>query len=79
MEDKKGFFEEYRENLGDTRPWDMWDPSVERATEEVASERFSICRSCPDLIKLTSQCKKCGCFMNLKTKLEKAQCPIGKW
>jgi hypothetical protein len=31
------------------------------------------------LIKLTSQCKKCGCFMEAKTKLPNAECPIGKW
>lgn len=72
-------WQQYKKNLGDTRPWQMLDPTVERASEEVAEKRFSICKSCPELIKLTKQCKKCSCFMELKTKLESAKCPIGKW
>jgi predicted nucleic acid binding AN1-type Zn finger protein len=46
---------------------------------DTAEKRFAICQQCPELIKLTKQCKKCGCFMAAKTKLEKAVCPIGKW
>jgi Family of unknown function (DUF6171) len=76
---KKTAWEKWKENLGETRPWDLLDPSVELVTDEQASNRFDICKACPELIKLTSQCKKCGCLMHLKTKLEKATCPIGKW
>lgn len=47
--------------------------------QNIAEERYSICLQCPELLQLTSQCKKCGCFMNFKTKLEKASCPLGKW
>lgn len=50
-----------------------------RSTEELADERFKICKGCEHLFKVTNQCKKCGCFMELKTKLEQATCPIGKW
>ena len=57
----------------------MLDSTVERVTEEDAEKRFKICKSCPELVKLTSQCKKCGCFMPAKTKLKNATCPIGKW
>ena len=76
---EKSPWERWKDNLGETRPWDLLDPSVEKTTDEEASRRFDICKSCPELIKLTNQCKKCGCFMHLKTKLEKASCPIGKW
>lgn len=72
-------WDEYKKNLGTVRPWDLVNPNTEWATEEVTSERYSICQSCPELIKLTKQCKKCGCFMAAKTKLQKATCPIGKW
>ena len=48
-------------------------------SEENASIRMSICLECPRLIKLTNQCKECGCFMNLKTKLRTASCPLSKW
>jgi hypothetical protein len=69
----------YKESLGETRPWDFVNPDTEYATEEKSLDRFEICKACPELISLTSQCKKCGCFMAAKTKLEKATCPIGKW
>lgn len=75
----KSPWERWKDNLGETRPWDLFDPSVERATDKEASRRFDICRSCPELIKLTNQCKKCGCLMHLKTKLQAATCPMGKW
>lgn len=60
-------------------PIDLVNPNAEWTSEEKGSARFDICKSCPELIKFTSQCKKCGCFMKIKTKLEKATCPIGKW
>jgi len=75
----KSLWEKYKDNLGETRPWDLLDPSVERVTENVAEQRYSICLGCPELLKLTKQCKKCGCFMSVKTRLKNANCPIGKW
>jgi hypothetical protein len=78
-EEKLSAWQQYKKNLGDTRPWHMLDPTAKRTAEDNADKRFEICKSCPELIKLTSQCKKCGCFMPAKTKLENAVCPIGKW
>lgn len=72
-------WQRYKQNLGETRPWDLVNPNTEWASEEVANARYEICKTCPELIKLSKQCKKCGCFMSAKTKLEKATCPLGKW
>jgi hypothetical protein len=72
-------WQKYKEKLGDTRPWDVINPNTPKATEEEAADRLSICEKCPELIKATSQCKQCGCFMNLKVKLQLATCPLGKW
>ena len=71
-------WERYKEKNGVT-PLDLLNPKSEKADENISNERFSICKACPELIKLTSQCKKCGCFMNLKTTLKIAKCPLGKW
>jgi hypothetical protein len=60
-------------------PLDALKPSTEWLDSEMSDHRISICKACPELIKLTKQCKKCGCFMAIKTKIEKASCPIGKW
>ena len=48
-------WQQYKKNLGDSRPWDMLDPTVERASEEEANRRYSICKGCPELIKTTKQ------------------------
>lgn len=72
-------WEQYKKNLGETRPWDVINPKTVFVNESVSSGRYEVCSSCPELIKLTKQCKKCGCFMSAKTKIEKAACPIGKW
>ena len=49
------------------------------STEEEIETRLAICNKCPEFIKATSTCKKCGCFMILKVKIKKMTCPIGKW
>jgi hypothetical protein len=69
---------EYKEKNGVT-PLDMLNPMSKHAEENVSNERYEICKACPELIKVTKQCKKCGCVMTAKTKLEAAKCPIGKW
>lgn len=76
---EKSPWETWKDNLGETRPWDLVNPNADWATDEVAEKRYSICQQCPELTRLTKQCKKCGCFMSAKTKLEKATCPLGKW
>jgi hypothetical protein len=77
-EDNLTPWQRYKKNLGETRPWDMLDRNA-YTTEEKAAERYAMCLACPELIKVTKQCKKCGCFMVAKTKLEHASCPLGKW
>ena len=72
-------WQQYKKNLGETRPWDLLNPNKDRSSEEIQKERMDTCLSCPELIQLTKTCKKCGCFMEMKTKLEYAKCPIGKW
>lgn len=72
-------WQRYKQNLGETRPWDIVNPNTDWASEDVAISRFDICKACPELTPITDQCKKCGCFMKIKTKLEKASCPLGKW
>lgn len=79
MSEEKSIWQKYKENLGETRPWDILNPATEWASEELANTRYEICGGCPELIKLTKQCKKCGCFMFAKTKLANATCPLGKW
>jgi hypothetical protein len=60
-------------------PIDIFKPETEWLDSEMSDSRIAICKACPELIKLTKQCRKCGCFMAIKTKIEKASCPMGKW
>lgn len=74
----KSKWQEYKEKNGVT-PLDLLNPMTKHAAESLSNSRMSTCRGCPELIGVTSQCKKCGCFMLIKTKIEAAKCPLGKW
>jgi hypothetical protein len=54
-------------------------PALSIANKDLTKSRLKICGECPELIKPTWTCKKCGCFMKVKTKLENVVCPLGKW
>lgn len=58
---------------------DWLKPSSPRASDAVISTRLKICNECEFFSKRMARCKKCNCFMKLKTDLEHARCPIGKW
>ena len=61
------------------KPWDIFRKSKPKSGEELIKYRLEICNGCEFLIKPINQCFRCGCFMNIKVKLEDATCPIGKW
>ena len=75
------YLEKQKEKNGsrDVKPWDLINPHTEYTDRETSDARYEICKTCPELFDLTKQCKKCGCFMALKTKMKEATCPIGKW
>jgi len=72
-------WDDYKKKIGGVKPWDILNPNVSRASKEVEENRLSICLQCPELIKVTKQCKKCGCVMPVKVKLEQSKCPINLW
>ena len=74
----KSRWQQYKEKNGVT-PLDLLNPMTKPADKELARLRLETCLNCPELIKTTKQCKKCGCLMTVKTKLEAAKCPMGKW
>lgn len=57
------------------------------ADEKESNKRMNICKNCPRFIKETKRCnpkiidgkKGCNCFMEIKTKILNAKCPIGEW
>jgi hypothetical protein len=71
-------WQQYKEKNG-TTPLDMLNPKTKKIEDNEANRRYSLCLECPELINLTKQCKKCGCFMVIKTKIEASSCPLGKW
>lgn len=46
--------------------------------EEVQAKRIGICESCEHFNKVR-QCTLCFCYMDAKTYLENAYCPVRKW
>jgi hypothetical protein len=63
----------------DVKPWDLLNPNQPRSQEDLVNSRLKICRGCEFFRPKTETCRKCGCFMKLKTMLENAKCPIDKW
>lgn len=45
----------------------------------MSEDRLNICRSCEHFEEITSRCKQCGCFMEIKTRIPFVECPVGKW
>ena len=60
-------------------PWDLLNPNAPRTPEGLAAARLETCKTCDWFRQKSQTCKKCGCFMKLKTTLEQAKCPLGKW
>lgn len=55
-------------------------------TKQEKEDRQAICDKCPELsIRFgesnfpTKICKKCGCFIDVKTRVKNAHCPLQKW
>ena len=59
--------------------WDMLNPNIQKLSKEQAAPRMTICQECEFFISATASCKKCGCFMKMKTRLPLAKCPVHKW
>jgi len=53
--------------------------SGEKVSPEIREERYNTCLSCEHLFQPTQSCKKCGCFVRVKTWLPSQYCPIRKW
>ena len=49
-----------------------------RTDPETAKKRWDICKYC-EFMNYNNRGKKCGCFMNVKTKFKQAVCPENKW
>ena len=45
---------------------------------DIRAQRWEICQGCEHLTKM-QRCRKCGCFMELKTWMAEQECPIKKW
>ena len=58
---------------------DLFNPNQPRSDEDLIKYRLEICNSCEWFNKRMLKCKRCGCFMKLKSTLKQAKCPEGKW
>lgn len=52
---------------------------IVRASASEIDRRLAICKTCEHFVDNPMKCRKCGCFLNLKTRLETEHCPIAKW
>lgn len=52
---------------------------VGKVPESEKKRRMEICEACDQFDPSGKRCRKCGCFMALKTAMRSQACPIGKW
>ena len=52
---------------------------AQTVSDDIKDARMELCNSCEFLFTPTNQCKKCGCFVKIKTGFAPFKCPIGKW
>lgn len=69
----------FKEKNGGVTPLDLINRNSPKSSEELAAARYTTCQGCERFLNVTKQCLECGCFMNLKTRLLNAKCPLGKW
>lgn len=50
-----------------------------RVAKEEIQKRMDICKQCEFFEPIFGRCKKCGCFLKVKTMFRTQACPIGKW
>ena len=67
----------YNIHMRPVKPWDLLNKD-NWTMEEVRAKRLEICEGC-EHFTIIRQCNICHCFMDLKTTLENAYCPIRKW
>ena len=48
-------------------------------SDKIYKERISICKSCVYYFKPTGQCKRCLCFMKVKSRIANLECPEKYW
>ena len=56
----------------------MWYDGV-LVSEEKIKEREKICIECSKFNKESKRCYLCGCYMEVKWKFKKSECPINMW
>ena len=47
------------------------------ADEDEWRRRFEICKDCSSFVN--NRCGKCGCYTEIKSRINAAECPLGKW
>jgi hypothetical protein len=52
-----------------------------KVTPEEAKTRMNTCLGCEFLVGDSNKerCKKCGCWLRMKTQFKAESCPVGKW
>lgn len=70
MIDKDTYFQTLQELVANV-------PESESVSDSLYEERLSICTGCERLAD--GMCRACGCYVELRAKIEKKSCPYEKW
>lgn len=73
------FIEKLKTRLIAVKDAAVVEAGITLVPDQIKEERLTICRSCEFLFEPTLQCKRCGCFLKLKTSFAFFKCPVDKW
>lgn len=73
------FLDKLKQRVSEVRTAALDAIEANYADDAVKNARLSVCQGCEHLFKPTGNCKKCGCFVEVKISLEHSRCPIGRW
>ena len=59
--------------------FDHIDKFLDKETLDLSKKRLGICQECEHFNSDTKRCSICSCFMEAKTRLRTAKCPMEKW
>jgi predicted Zn-ribbon and HTH transcriptional regulator len=73
------FLEKIKERMSNVKNAARIVLMEEIVDDETQASRLALCNACDSLFTPTMQCKKCGCFVNVKASFARSNCPAGKW
>lgn len=73
------FIDKFKKKLSQVKEQTHQFVESAHANQTIVTDRINTCNTCEYLFTPTRNCKKCGCFVDIKARFINSECPLGKW